>query len=166
MKIVHGYGLQEHCRVRGLLASGLGAFMLVSPARATELPRDPEDLVATIRKAIENRDYERFKKLVFWKHAGKIKRRIVRFQIRRGLGRPIRSISFEDFPKDGLAGVEATGKLVANMPVTNRVRVVYDESPISDSGKLPTSVFLVGKLDDVYRIGLVVRKPGWDDDDD
>ena len=88
------------------------------------------------------------------------------FQIRRGLGRPIQSISFEDFPENGLDAAKESGKLQLNMPVTHRVRVVYDESPINDAGKRPTSVFLVGKRDDVYRIGLVVRKPGKDDDDD
>ena len=133
---------------------------------AAELPRNPEELVKSIRNAIESRDYATFENLVYWKDVGKIKRRIVRFQINRGLGRPIRSISFEEFPKEGLAGVHATGKLVPNMPLTNQVRIVYDEEPIDENGKLPTSVFLVGKIDDVYRIGLIVRKPGWDDDDD
>lgn len=152
---------------RGLLAPGLFFVALAVPvAAAAELPRDPDTLVATIQEAIESRDYGRFEELVFWKDAGKIKRRIVAFQIRRGLGRPIRSITFEDFPEDGLAGALATGKLVPNMKMTNRVRVVYDEAPINSTGKLPTSVFLVGKIDDVYRIGLVVRKPGRDDDDD
>lgn len=143
----------------------LALTLLAAPAQA-ELPRDPETLLETIEQAIEARDYERFEELVFWKDAGKIKRRIVAFQIRRGLGRPIQSITFEDFPANGLDGAEATGKLVANMEVTNRVRVVYDEQPINASGKLPTSVFLVGKLDEAYRIGLVVRKPDFDDDDD
>ena len=157
--------------VRGLFAPGLAAFLLAASApflaaRAVELPRDPDALVTTIKKAIETKDYDRFEELVFWKDVGKIKRRIVAFQIRRGLGRPIHSITFEEFPQDSLAGVEATGKLVVNMPLTNRVRVIYDEPPINGSGKRPTSVFLVGKIDEVYRIGLVVRKPGRDDDDD
>lgn len=152
---------------RGLVAPGLFFIALAAPvAAAAELPRDPDTLVATIQEAIENRDYGRFEELVYWKDAGKIKRRIVAFQIRRGLGRRILSITFEDFPENGLDGALATGKLVPNMKMTNRVRVVYDEAPINSTGKLPTSVFLVGKLDDVYRIGLVVRKPGKDDDDD
>ncbi len=159
-------GLFTRPWARGLLAPGLAVLLLSLPAQAVELPRDSKSLVSTIREAIETKDYERFKELVFWKDAGKIKRRIVAFQIRRGLGRPIRSITFEDFSEDYLAAAKATGKLAVNMPLTNRVRVVYDEEPINGSGKLPTSVFLVGKIDDVYRIGLVVRKPGKDDDDD
>jgi len=120
---------------------------------------------AAIKQAIEESDYEQLKELVFWKDAGKIKKRIVRFQLNRNLGRPIKTITFEDFPANGLAAAEASGKLAVNMPVTNRVRVVFDEDPINDSGKLPTSVFVVGKKRGVYRIALVVRK-GMDDDGD
>jgi len=102
--------------------------------------------------------------LVYWEGAGKIKRNIVAFEIRRGLGRKIDSITFEDFPEDGMAKIEAMDKLRINMPVTNRVRVTFDEPPINDQGKPPTSVFLVGKRDGAYRIALVVRN--FDDDDD
>lgn len=155
---------------RALLAPGFAlllGFATLGPGAARELPRDPDTLVSMIREAINDGDYQQFEELVFWKGAGKIKRRIVAFQIRRGLGRPIYSISFEDFPKDGLDAAKASGKLELNMPVTNRIRVVYDEEPIDSAGeKKPTSVFLVGKNDDVFRIGLVVRKPGKDDDDD
>lgn len=153
---------------RGLAAPGAVALALTAGAAgaASALPEDPEALVATIREAIEARDYDKFEELVFWKDAGKIKQRIVAFEIRRGLGRPIHSVTFEPFPADGLAAHVASGQLVPNMEITNRVRVVYEEEPINESGKLPTSVFLVGKVDDVYRIGLVVRKPDAEDDDD
>ena len=158
--------------VRGRLAPGLafalalatGAVGAAAGTSAAAPPRDPDGLVEAIREAIETKDYEAFRALVFWKDAGKIKRRVVRFEINRGLGRPIRSITFEPFPENGMAGVLATGKLVPNMEFTNRVRVVYDEPP-TPAGKPPTAVFLVGKIDDAYRIGLVVRKPGFDDDD-
>ncbi len=150
---------------RGLLAPGLAAFMLASPAGAVELPRDPDALVETIRTAIETRDYDTLQALVFWKDAGKIKKRIVRFHLNRNLGRKIKTIDFEEFPEDGMDGVLATGKLAPNMKVTHAVRVVFDEPPIDASGKLPTSVFLVGKRNDVFRIGLVNRS-GFDDDDD
>lgn len=159
------------CRIRGLRVPGFitclfASMVLAAPASAVDLPRDKDTLVNMIRSGIETSDYDTFEKLVFWKDAGKIKKRIVRFHINRGLGRPIKSISFEDYPADGLDAAEATGKLVKNMDVTNMVKVVYDEEPINESGKLPTSVFLVGKVRDAFRIGLVVRKPGADDDDD
>ena len=150
---------------RGLLVPGLAAFLLAVPAGAADLPRDPDALVKTIRTAIETKDYDTLKALVFWKDAGKIKKRIVRFHLNRNLGRKIKSITFEDFPEDGMNGVHATGKLAPNMKITHAVRVVFDEPPIDGSGKLPTSVFLVGKRNDVFRIGLVNRS-GFDDDDD
>jgi len=167
--------LKLTCETKGrsLLATGFAALIAsvvvlwgAIPGQSKELLDNPDALLGTIRDAIETKNYETFKDLVFWKDAGKIKRRIVRFQIRRGLGRPIHKISFEPFPAHGLDAAIATGKLVVNMPVTHRVRVIYDEEPINKEGKLPTSVFLVGLKDNAYRIALVVRKPGYDDDDD
>ena len=148
---------------------GLGAVACaftvgMALAAAQDLPRTDQDLLQTIRTAIDAKDYERFEELVYWEGAGRIKRNIVAFEIRRGLGRKIGSITFEDFPEDGMAKIEAMEKLRVNMPVTNRVRVTFDEPAIDDTGKRPTSVFLVGKHDGAYRIALVVRN--FDDDDD
>lgn len=145
----------------------VGCFMLTSVAlsAAQDLPRTDDDLIETIRSAIDTRDFEPFEQLVNWEGAGKIKRRIVRFEIRRGFGRKIGRIAIEDFPKDGLAKVEAMQQLRVNMPVTHLVRVVFDEPPIEKTGKPPTSVFLVGKQDGAYRIALVVRNADHDDDD-
>ncbi|MGI9450442.1 MAG: hypothetical protein ACR2QH_07390 [Geminicoccaceae bacterium] len=136
----------------------------VALSAAQDLPRTDDELVSTIRDAIEARDYERIEELVNWEGAGKIKRRIVAFQIRRGLGREIESIAIEDFPEGGMDHVNEIEHLRVNMPVTHQVRVIYDEPPINDDGKLPTSVFLIGKQDGAYRIALVVRI--LDDDDD
>ncbi|MBY8975870.1 hypothetical protein KHP62_08645 [Rhodobacteraceae bacterium NNCM2] len=150
---------------RGLCASGLLAAMLALPADAAGLPANEEELVLKIRTAIETSDYDALKEIVLWKGAGKIKKRIVRFHLNRSLGRPIKSIEIVEFPADGLDGLIATGKLEPNIKVTHAVHVVFDEPAIDKSGKLPTSVFLVGKKDDVFRIGLVNRK-AFDDDDD
>ncbi len=134
-------------------------------ASTADLPRDPDALIEMIRTAIEARDYDTFQRLVLWKDAGEIKKRIVRFHLNRNLGRPIKSISFEPFPEGGMDAAIATGKLAPNMEITHQVRVIFDEPPIDQNGKLPTSVFLVGLRDDVFRIGLVNQK-GADDDDD
>ncbi len=144
----------------------VGCFMITSVAlsAAQDLPRTDDDLIETIRSAMVTKDFEPFEQLVNWEGAGKIKRRIVTFEIRRGFGRKIDTIAIEDFPKDGLAKIEAMKKLRVNMPVTHRVRVVFDEPPMEKTGKPPTSVFLVGKQDGAYRIALVVRNA--DDDDD
>lgn len=150
---------------RGLLVPGLMAFLWALPAQSKPLPTDPDALMLDIREAIETRNYGILEDLVLWKDTGKIKKRIVRFHLNRNLGREIKSITWEPFPEDGMDAALATGKLSPNMDITHAVRVIFDEAPIDANGKLPTSVFLVGKRKDVYRIGLVVRS-GFDDDDD
>lgn len=150
--------------VRGLFAPGLAIFMTVSAA-AAELPKERDAVVDYIRTAIETRDYDMLKELVFWKDAGKIKKRIVRFHLARSLGRPIRSIGFEDFPADAFDQVKAEGRYAPNMDVTHAVRVVFDEPADAATGKPPTAVFLLGKRDDVFRVALVNRAFVDDDDD-
>jgi hypothetical protein len=149
--------------------TGLGAvvcFFVAGMAFAApqDLPKTDQELIDRIQMAINAKDYGPLEELVYWDGAGRIKRNIVAFEIRRGLGRKIDSITFEDFPEDGMAKINAMDRLRVNMPVTNRVRVIYDEPPFKDDGKQPTSVFLVGKKDGAYRIALVVRN--FDDDDD
>jgi len=151
--------------IRGLLAPGLALSLLVGGAQAAQMPKDQEEVLDYIPTAIETKDYEMLREMVFWKDTGKIKKRIVRFHLARSLGRPIKSISWEPFPENGFDAAIATGKLAPNMDVSHAVRVIFDEEPINAEGKLPTAVFLVGKRKDVFRIGLVNRA-GFDDDDD
>lgn len=151
---------------RQILSGAVACLFTASIAFAAtnELPRTDEELLDRIRTAIDAKDYGPLEELVYWEGAGKIKRNIVAFEIRRGLGRKIDSITFEEFPEDGMAAINDMEKLRVNMPVTNRVRVTFDEPAINDQGMQPTSVFLVGKRDGAYRIALVVRN--FDDDDD
>lgn len=149
--------------VRGLIAPGLAVFMGVSAA-AAELPKDRDAVVEYIRTAIENRDYDMLKDLVFWKDTGKIKKRIVRFHLSRSLGRPIKSIGFEDFPADAFDEVKAGGRYAPNMDITHAVRVIFDEPASETTGKPPTAVFLLGKRKNVFRVALVNR--AFEDDDD
>ena len=151
--------------IRGLLAPGVALLFLASPVSAVEMPRDQQQVIDYIRKAIETKDYDMLREMVFWKDTGKIKKRIVRFHLARSLGRPIKSITWEEFPENGFDAAIATGKLAPNMEVSHAVRVVFDEEPINAAGKLPTAVFLVGKRKDVFRIGLVNRAVDDDDDD-
>ncbi len=159
-----GRFLSTASRQIGLGAAALFFTIGMAFAAAQELPKTDQELVDRIRSAIDTKDYSPLEQLVYWEGAGRIKRNIVAFEIRRGLGRKIDSIAFEDFPEDGMDKINAMDKLRVNMPVTNRVRVTYDEPPIDDTGKQPTSVFLVGKKNGTYRIALVVRN--FDDDDD
>lgn len=150
--------------VRGLLAPGLAISMTASVV-AAELPDRQEEVVDYIRTAIETSDYDMLSDLVFWKDTGKIKKRIVRFHLSRSLGRPIKSIAWEDFPADAFDAVVASGKYAPNMDITNAVRVIFDEPPSEKTGKKPTAVFLVGLQKNVFRIALVNRAMDDDDDD-
>ena len=162
----HGEGRRASlcgaARRSALLAAAL--LSLLPAAAAAELPKTGEELLATLRGAIETRDYERIEALVNWEGAGTIKRRVVAFQIRHGLGRPIREIVLEPIPEQGLDAALATVGLKPNMELSERVRVVYDEPPVDASGKRPASVFLVGRQEGVYRIGLVIQPVVEDDD--
>lgn len=149
--------------VRGCIAPGLAVIMAASAA-AAELPKDRDAVVGYIKAAIETRDYDMLKDLVFWKDAGKIKKRVVRFHLSRSLGRPIKSIGFEEFPADAFDQVIAEGRYAPNMEIRHAVRVIFDEPVSETTGKPPTAVFLLGKREDVFRIALVNR--AFDDDDD
>ena len=116
----------------------MGLLRLLAAPAAAEPPRTGEELLANLRSAIESRDYERIEALVNCEGAGTIKRRVVAFQIRHGLGRPIREIVLEPFPENGLDAALATAKLRPNMTLSERVRVVYDEPPIDASGSRRT----------------------------
>ena len=148
---------------------GLGLLALVLAAghvaAGTKLPSDAQSMAAEIRSAIEARDYARFEELVLWKGVGKIKKRVVAFQIRRGLGRQVESVTLESLDQSSVQKMLADGRHKLNMPVSQKVRVVYAEAAINAAGKKPTSVFLIGKHEDAYRIGLVVRNAVDDDGD-
>lgn len=147
----------------------VAAFALLAAthvaAAPAELPRTEDELADTVSRAIEARDYETFEQMVFWKDAGKIKKRIVAFQIRSGLGRKVKSVTIEPFDQHNLDSLVADGRHAVNLDVSHVVRVVYDEPRSAVTGKPPTSVFLAGRKDDAFRIALVVRTFEDDDDD-
>ncbi|MEM7686742.1 MAG: hypothetical protein AAF293_18065, partial [Pseudomonadota bacterium] len=71
--------------VRALVAPGLAACLLTLPAAAVDMPRDKDAVIDYIRTAIETKDYDMLREMVFWKDTGKIKKRIVRFHLARSL---------------------------------------------------------------------------------
>jgi hypothetical protein len=151
--------------VRLSFALALAALTAAARAEAGDLPRTEEELVQQVRTALVARDMAAFEQLINWEGARGVKRRIVSFQVRHGFGRPIRSVALEPFPAGGLRGVEALGTLKANMPVSHRLRIVFDEPATAEHGNPPTDLFLVGKADGVFRIALVVRDEKAADDD-
>jgi hypothetical protein len=141
---------------RLMLAASFIALAGVSSADAREPVRTEQELIERVRAAIGDKDLDSISELVNWEGAAPIRRRIVTFQINYALGRPVKSVGLEPLPEAALQEVEAQGRLRANMPVSHRLRVVFDEP--GESGSQPASVFLIGKIDGAYRIALVVRK--------
>ncbi|KMO21504.1 hypothetical protein [Methylobacterium platani] len=150
--------------------AALAAATLPGPARAQAqeqgraqaqegvqppLPAQADALVAYVTKAINDHDIAAFERLVNWSGTRAQRKRLTLYQIRSGFGRPIRQASLEPMPEDGLADATSRGTLKANMPVTERLRVVFDEPPVEGDAP-PTSVFLVGREAGAYRIALLV----------
>jgi hypothetical protein len=100
-------------------------------------------------------DLDAMDRLVEWDGARPVRRRMTLYQIRYNFGRPIKSVQVEPFPPDGLQDARAQLNLKPNLPVTERLRVVFDE-PAGPDGELPASVFLLGRENGVYRISLLL----------
>ena len=137
----------------GLLAGGRGALADAAP------PTTEAALVGTVRQALQAHDLDTLQTLVDWDGITPFRRRLVVYQMRYAFGRPIRSAALEPFPSDGLDELKALGTLKVNMPVTEQLRVVFDEPDAQ--GHVPSVVFLIGRQDQAFRIALVVpTKPG------
>ncbi|SFV12889.1 hypothetical protein SAMN02799631_05572 [Methylobacterium sp. 174MFSha1.1] len=146
----------------GLLAGPAGAQSPqpgsqegAAAASAAPLPSQPDALVAYVTQAIRDHDVAAFERLVNWTGTRAQRKRLTLYQIRSGFGRPIKAASLEPMPEDGLAEATARGTLKANMPITDRLRVVFDEPPV-EGDAAPTSVFLIGREAGAYRIALLV----------
>lgn len=152
---------------RALLVPGLVVCLLVmsADARAQAYPQTPEAMLEKVAEAIRERDFDKYRELVHWKRAGRIKFNVVRYQVLRSMGRKIESITIEDVPPTTFDKLKQTPQIAFNLEPTHRVRVVYDEPPaVAGSNSKPVVFHLVGKTDEGYRIALVVRNV--DDDDD
>lgn len=92
--------------------------------------------------------------LITWDGASDYKRHLVTFEMRKGFGRPIRSITVEPFPADARATLAAFGDFKPNIDVTCRIRVVF-EPAAPDADPPVDMVFLAGPKAGAYRIALV-----------
>ena len=138
-----------------------GCWLAAGGAQAAPLPTTDDQLVGTVRQALLDHDLAVFDELVNWDGASTMKRRLVTYQMRYGFGRPIRSIGLEPFPETAQRTLDQEGTFKTNMPVTQQLRIVFDE-PDTRYGHPPTALFLIGRQDDAYRIALVVpvKPPG------
>lgn len=143
-----------------LLASAQGQAIAATPG----LPTSQDALVSEVRKAIETGDFPAIERLVIWNGTSPYKRRIVSSQIRHSLGRPIQKIEIEPADMETRRDLQGIGNLKLNLPVSDLLRVTYDDADDASS-VTPATVFLIGKLEGAYRIVLLnKRKPGEDAD--
>jgi hypothetical protein len=84
-------------------------------------------LVGIVRMALEQHDLATLDVLANRDGASRMKRRVVSYQLRYGLGRPFRSITSEPFPADGSRKIEERGTLKPKLLVSQQLRVVFDE---------------------------------------
>ncbi|TGD97010.1 hypothetical protein [Methylobacterium nonmethylotrophicum] len=139
----------------GLLGGPAGAQPAQDGAATAALPSQPDALVAYVTTALREHDLSAFERLVNWTGTRAQRKRLTLYQIRSGFGRAIKAAALEPMPEDGLAEATSRGSLKANMPVTDRLRVTFDEQPVEGDAP-PTSVFLIGREGGTYRIALLV----------
>lgn len=150
--------------LRLLAAAGLVGTLVLSAAQAAEstapaaapLPSQPDEVVSYVTKALTAHDIDAFERIVEWKGARPVRKRMTLSQIRYSFGRPIKSATVEPFSADGFKRAKDMLDLDPNMAVTEQLKVVFDEPVGVEGGTQPTSVFLLGKEDGRYRIGLLL----------
>ncbi len=118
---------------------------------------DIQDFVARVRAAVRDRDVAPFEKdLVDWDGARMRTRRLTLFQIRECFGRPVKSVSVEDLPKDAASEPLVSEGFRTNAPVTNLLRIEFDE-PDHAPAETPACVFLLSKdKASSYKIALIL----------
>jgi len=121
----------------------------------SSLPGRPDELIAYVTRALNAHDLDAMDRLVEWEGARPVRRRMTLYQIRYNFGRPIKSVQVEPFPPNGLQDAQTQLDLKPNLPVTERLRVVFDE-PAGPDGDQPAGVFLLGRTVGVYRISLLL----------
>jgi hypothetical protein len=126
------------------------------PAATSDLPTTPHELVAEVRRAIEQGDFPAFERLVFWNDVSAFKRRVIASQIRHSLSRPIERIELESADVQTRMELQNLLNLRLNLPVSDLLRVTFGDG--AGEPDAPATVFMVGKLNGAYRIALLVKK--------
>lgn len=148
---------------RVILAAALAAGLLglapglpaLAAAERGALPSDPQGVVDYVKTAVRDHDEDAIERLVNWDGVRLPRKRLTLYQIRTTFGRPIKDMAIEDFPADGLAEIEARGSFKPNMPVTKRLRIVFDEDKGAPDEQPSANVFLLGEKDGAYRIAVL-----------
>lgn len=142
----------------GIIAAG--AFV---PAQATEenvsqRAGTKDELVTLVRTAIEKENFSMIDNIVNWQGVSNYKRRVFSSQILHALGRPISKIEVEDADQETRTSLSKMKNHTLNMDVTHLLRVTFSDG--EPGGIVPAEVFLIGRMEDSYRIALLVKAKG------
>jgi hypothetical protein len=125
---------------------------------ASERPGTKDELVTLVRTAIEKEDFSMIDDIVNWQGVSDYKRRVFSSQILHALGRPISKIEFEDADQETRTSLAKMKNHKLNMDVTHLLRVTFSDG--EPGGIIPAEVFLIGRMEDAYRIALFVKAKG------
>ncbi len=163
-----------HFVMRHVRRGGLGLLCILCLAMAAPMstaaddnaeryPTTTDELVATVRSAIETKNFEAIDHLVNWDGISAYKRREFSALIRHGLGRPIAKIELEQIDDETREGLRHIKLHKLNMQVSHILRVTYADG--EEGGVVPAGVYMIGRVANAYRIALLVKEKGTTEND-
>lgn len=161
--------LPAHVRRGGFGLLCILAALFVLPFHAfgedaqRPMPKTVEDLVAIVKKAVETKDFEAIDHVVNWMGISDYKRREFSTQIRHGLGRPIAKVELEQIDDETMRALRNIKLHKLNMQVSHILRVTYADGEAG--GVTPAGVYLIGRMEETYRIALLVKEKGTTEND-
>lgn len=130
---------------------------------AAHYPATTEELVATVKTAIETKNFGSIDHLVNWMGISDFKKREFSTVIRHGLGRPIAKIELEQIDDETQRNLRNIKLHKLNMQVSHILRVTYSDGEAG--GVTPAAVYMIGRMADAYRIAMLVKEKGTTEND-
>lgn len=166
---MRSYHLPAHVRRGGfgLLCILVSVFALPFAALGESgektYPKSVDELVAIVKSAVETKDFEAIDHVVNWMGISDYKRREFSTQIRHGLGRPIAKVELEQIDDETMRALRNIKLHKLNMQVSHILRITYADGEAN--GVTPAGVYLVGRMEETYRIALLVKERGTTEND-
>jgi NAD(P)-dependent dehydrogenase (short-subunit alcohol dehydrogenase family) len=159
----------KHVRRGGFCLLCILSLALAAPVHAAQdsadahYPATTEELVATVKTAIETKSFETIDHLVNWLGISDYKRREFSTVIRHGLGRPIAKIELEQIDDETQRNLRNIKLHKLNMQVSHILRVTFADG--EEGGVTPAAVYMIGRMADAYRIAMLVKEKNTTEND-
>ena len=166
---MRSYNLPAHVRRGGFGLLCFLAVLAASPFAARgessgkPFPKTVDELVAIVKSAVEAKDFEAIDHVVNWMGISDYKRREFSTQIRHGLGRPIAKVELEQIDDETMRALRNIKLHKLNMQVSHILRITYADGEAG--GVTPAGVYLIGRMEEAYRIALLVKEKGTTEND-